>query len=122
MVSSEHPDLDLVLVGNKTLRWASCWPDMEAWLTSRPEIAARVHVLNYVRDAWLPALYQGATINVVTPLWEGFGLTVLEAFASRTPVVTSRVASGAARATEFTWADTARGTLDGYRDACNLSI
>jgi alpha-1,3-rhamnosyl/mannosyltransferase len=164
MVSSEYPDLDLVLVGNKTLRWASCWPDMAAWLASRPELAARVHVLNYVRDAWLPALYQGAAINVATPLWEGFGLTVLEAFASRTPVVTSnvsslpeigaeiarygvprqpetyaeairetldprnaqdteaRVAGGAARATEFTWAETARGTLDGYRDACNVSI
>jgi hypothetical protein len=34
----------------------------------------------------------------------------------------SRVVSDAARATEFTWADTSRITLDGYRDVCNISI
>jgi glycosyltransferase involved in cell wall biosynthesis len=55
-----------------------------------------------VDDAELAALYRGASCAVYASLYEGFGLPVLEAMASGTPVVTSaggateEVAGGAA--------------------------
>jgi glycosyltransferase involved in cell wall biosynthesis len=58
--------------------------------------------LGRVSDAELAALYRGASCAVYASLYEGFGLPVLEAMASGTPVVTSargateEVAGGAA--------------------------
>jgi len=43
--------------------------------------------LGYVPEADLPALYAGASAFVLPSLYEGFGLTCLEAMASGTPVV-----------------------------------
>ncbi len=53
----------------------------------------RVRWLNYVEAADLRALYQGAAAFVFPSLYEGFGLPVLEAFASGVPVVTSNATS-----------------------------
>jgi glycosyltransferase involved in cell wall biosynthesis len=47
----------------------------------------RVHFIDYVPDADLPALYKAATLLVHPSLYEGFGLTPLEAMACGTPVV-----------------------------------
>ena len=49
--------------------------------------------IQYVPDDDLPALMQSATALVFPSLYEGFGLPVLEAFASRTPVITSNTTS-----------------------------
>lgn len=49
--------------------------------------------LQYVPATELRALYQSASVFVFPSLWEGFGIPVLEAFASRVPVVTSNVSS-----------------------------
>lgn len=53
----------------------------------------RVRWLDYVKDGDLRALYQGASAFVFPSLYEGFGLPILEAFASGIPVVTSRSTS-----------------------------
>jgi len=53
----------------------------------------RVRLPGYVADADLPALYCGATLVVCPSLHEGFGLPVLEAMASGTPVACSRAAA-----------------------------
>jgi glycosyltransferase involved in cell wall biosynthesis len=89
-VAAHIPEAELVLAGNKTLRWASDWPKVEAWLADRPALAARVRVLDYLPAAMLPALYRASQVVVLTSLLEGFGLTVLEGFASGRPVVATR--------------------------------
>ena len=43
----------------------------------------------YVADGALPALYRGAAVYVYPSLFEGFGIPVIEAMASGTPVVVS---------------------------------
>jgi len=50
-------------------------------------IAADVDILGYVPDESLSGLYQGAELLAFPSLHEGFGLPVLEAMASGTPVL-----------------------------------
>ncbi|WP_192885475.1 glycosyltransferase family 4 protein [Paracidovorax avenae] len=59
--------------------------------------------MSFVDQRWLPALYAGARLMAYPSLYEGFGLPIIEAMASGTPVLTSdtscmpEVAAGAAR-------------------------
>lgn len=52
-------------------------------------IASRVRFAGFVSDADLPALYAGASAYLFPSLYEGYGLPILEAMASGTPVLTS---------------------------------
>jgi glycosyltransferase involved in cell wall biosynthesis len=104
----------------------------------------------YVDKRELAELYRGAACLVAPSLYEGFGLPVLEALASGTPVVATPDpavmevagdvavyadrhnlagailhaierreelrAAGLARAAQFSWAETARRTVDVYRE------
>lgn len=49
----------------------------------------RIHVLDYVPDCHLPALYAEADLFVFPSLYEGFGFPPLEAMTYGTPVVSS---------------------------------
>ncbi|MGQ9903804.1 MAG: glycosyltransferase family 4 protein [Anaerolineae bacterium] len=118
-------------------------------------IADRIRFIGEVSNADMPALYSACTLFVFPSLYEGFGLTPLEAMACGAPVVCSNtsslpeVAGDAAllfdptdiqamatvcarvltdsalqrqlresslrQAARFTWAETARRTLEVYR-------
>ncbi|MEK7112608.1 MAG: glycosyltransferase family 1 protein [Patescibacteria group bacterium] len=52
-----------------------------------------IRVLGHVPSEELPALYRAGEALVYPSLYEGFGLPILEAFASGTPVVTSNLSS-----------------------------
>jgi glycosyltransferase involved in cell wall biosynthesis len=60
---------------------------------ARLGLTGRVVELGYVPDELLPALYAGANAFVYVTLWEGFGLPLLEAMGSGTPVIASNITS-----------------------------
>ena len=78
----------LVLVGNEgwnseAIHQAMAKAHAEGWL----------QYIRFVSEEDLPALYGGARVFACVSLYEGFGLPVLEALASGTPVIASKVAS-----------------------------
>jgi glycosyltransferase involved in cell wall biosynthesis len=82
--SLDHSDFQLVIAGKSYADYGA------------PEHIARelgldgsVRFLGYVPDAELPYYYQSAAAFVFLSYYEGFGLPVLEAMASGTPVVAS---------------------------------
>lgn len=52
-----------------------------------------VHLIGFVADENLPALYTEATLTAFVSLYEGFGFPILESMACGTPVITSNVSS-----------------------------
>jgi len=62
-------------------------------LLKEPRVADATRDLGPIPDADLPALYRGAALFVFPSHYEGFGLPVLEAMASGTPVLCSTAAS-----------------------------
>jgi glycosyltransferase-like protein len=88
-----HPDARLVIAGGASLL------DHHAYqaafgreLTKLREGASAVSLLGPVADADMPGLYRLTSALVFASVKEGFGLCVLEAMASGTPVVVSRIA------------------------------
>ncbi len=56
-------------------------------------IDERITLLGHVAQEALPAVYQGAAAFLYPTLYEGFGLPVVEAMASRVPVITSNTSA-----------------------------
>ena len=50
-----------------------------------------IHPKAFVPDSDMPALYSGAKLYVFAPIYEGFGMSPLEAFACGTPAVVSNI-------------------------------
>lgn len=81
-------NIQLVLAGSKG--WLS---DEIYELPKKLGIENQVKFLGYVPDEKLPALYSGAKAFLFPSLFEGFGIPILEAFASGCPVLTSNISS-----------------------------
>ena len=81
-------DTLLVCVGGRT--------DSDLRIRSLAEslgIGARTRFLGHVAEEALPAVYQAAALFLYPTLYEGFGLPVVEAMASRVPIVTSNTSA-----------------------------
>lgn len=88
LISKRFPHR-LVIVGRKDPRY---YPALEAEARVLG-LEERVSFLDYVPAGELPALYAGADALVLPSLYEGFGLTALEAMACGIPVIASRAGS-----------------------------
>lgn len=78
----------LVLVGRFGVNGAT-----ERWLNDHAAVKSRVLIAGVVNNETLRALYHQATALVFCSLKEGFGLPILEAYASGCPVITSNRSS-----------------------------
>lgn len=81
-------DVWLVVVGSKGWLYEGFFRHLEEL-----QLGDTVLLPGYVPDADLPAVYSAATLCVLPSLYEGFGLSVLEAMACGTAVVCSRASS-----------------------------
>jgi len=93
-VASRIPRKNLAALDLAAGRLAERGIELVAAGGRRPQFGAAapgaVRDLGPVPDAHLPGLYAGARAFVLPSLYEGFGLTCLEAMASGTPVVAAR--------------------------------
>ncbi|QTN39664.1 glycosyltransferase family 4 protein [Cryomorphaceae bacterium] len=81
---SQINDLHIAFVGRQT--------DHQKLIERRVEslgIGSRVHFLQDVPVAFLPALFKGAAASLYPSLFEGFGLPIIESLFQGTPVVTN---------------------------------
>jgi glycosyltransferase involved in cell wall biosynthesis len=89
-VEREAPPHDLVIVGGEADVTIA---DLEE-VAREAGVGDRVHFLGRVAQEEVPSLYEGAAAIAYVSLYETFGHPVLEAFATGTPLLTSK--SGAA--------------------------
>lgn len=85
-------DYPLVLAGKKPDIVSDVYPDYDDYI-KKLRIEDYVQWLGYVAEEDKPVLYRHAETFVFPSLREGFGLPVLEAMASGTPVVTTNATS-----------------------------
>lgn len=79
---------DLVFVGG------SGWRNQEFYrAVETSPVRSRVHLMGYLPEQDLAALYSGSLATVYPSLYEGFGLPPLEAMACGAPVITSNTSS-----------------------------
>lgn len=86
-ITDKYP---LVIVG------AGGWnnDDVKAQIQKAKEDGYKIiNPKQFVSDEDMPALYSGAQFFVFTPIYEGFGMSPVEAYACGTPVIASNVAS-----------------------------
>lgn len=81
---SHSKDYDLVLIGNGKDYLQKCRA-----LVKELNLTDRVHFFSHISFAELPLFYQAAKLFCFPSFFEGFGLPIVEALFSGTPVVTS---------------------------------
>ena len=87
-IKKEKPDFKLVLAGQK----AWLWEDVIRRIADSPH-KKDIIITGTISFAERNALYHNAAVFVFPSLYEGFGIPILEAFASGVPVVCARNSS-----------------------------
>lgn len=82
------PDIDLVLSGERSYHFDAV---IDKILDCQPELAKRIHFTGYINSTDLPEIYKNAQCFVSPSLYEGFGIPIVEAFNTETPVVCSDI-------------------------------
>jgi glycosyltransferase involved in cell wall biosynthesis len=81
------PDLQLMIAGNPDKKSGSLFPDPRP-VAADLGITGKI-VYRFIEEEDKPAIYSGASLFVFPSLYEGFGLTPLEAMSCGTPVICS---------------------------------
>jgi glycosyltransferase involved in cell wall biosynthesis len=81
------PDLQLLIAGNPEKQSGSLFPDPRPVATDLG-ITGQI-IYRFIEEEDKPAIYSGASVFVFPSLYEGFGLTPLEAMSCGTPVICS---------------------------------
>jgi glycosyltransferase involved in cell wall biosynthesis len=81
------PDLQLLIAGNPDKQNGSLFPDPRP-VAADLGITDRI-IYRFIEEKDKPAIYSGASVFVFPSLYEGFGLTPLEAMSCGTPVICS---------------------------------
>jgi glycosyltransferase involved in cell wall biosynthesis len=74
----------LILIGRKTKYVEQLLKYIE-----KENLQSRVQLLHNVQTEHLPAIYQSAKIFIYPSVYEGFGIPILEAMHSQTPIITT---------------------------------
>ena len=82
------PAVQLVMAGTLPRADTGFFPDPQR-LVRQLELTDRVRFIGWVDEAEKALLYAGATAFLFPSAYEGFGMTLLEAMAAGTPVITS---------------------------------
>jgi glycosyltransferase involved in cell wall biosynthesis len=90
VIESEGNEVPLVLAGKEPAWGTSVFPDMRAY-AEELNLEDVLIWPGYIDEADKPALYRLAEVFVSPVMYEGFGLPVVEAMASGTPVVANEI-------------------------------
>jgi len=83
-ISNEKIDIPIIIVGRQT-----DYTKELLKLAKKLNITTQFHFLHDVETSDLPAIYQLAQLFIYPSVFEGFGIPILEALCSETPVITS---------------------------------
>lgn len=87
-IISQHPKIKLVVIGKKGWLYSTIFS-----LVENLGLQEKVIFTDFVPDEEVPFLIAGARVFILPSLYEGFGITVLEAMACGVPVVVSKASS-----------------------------
>jgi glycosyltransferase involved in cell wall biosynthesis len=78
-------EIALIVIGKKT----EYFNEIEQFI-SQNELNNRVLFLENVTNSQLPIIYQNASVFIYPSIFEGFGIPIIEALISKTPVITNK--------------------------------
>lgn len=87
-ISSQVSEVKLVLVGNKK---AHHFDKNIDGMVQLKNVSSDVIFPGYIEQDDLPAMFRGAMVYIAPSLYEGFGLSVLEAMSQGVPVIASDI-------------------------------